>query len=83
MPGAGDWSGLDRKPAHAGSLNAMRSAMCSGSGLLGWLHRPAVQVVADPPCASWMYSSNVDRSTRHWLRPPIWMAGSSPMRTRA
>ena len=29
----------------------------------------------------WMYSSSLARSTRHWPRPPILMAGSSPLRT--
>ena len=30
-----------------------------------------------------MYSSSCSASTRHWPRPPIWMAGRSPLRTRA
>ena len=43
------------------------------------------EAIASRVC-SWrsvMYSSKRERSIRHWLRPPIWMAGSSPLRTRA
>ncbi|EMY35000.1 hypothetical protein D477_006688 [Arthrobacter crystallopoietes BAB-32] len=36
-----------------------------------------------PAVASAMYASKTSAPTRHWPRPPIWMAGSSPERTRA
>ena len=49
MRRAGDWSSLAATRSHAGSLNAMRSAMCGGSELLGWLHRQAVQAVSGAP----------------------------------